>query len=107
MADNNYMVVYVSNESEEPWLQVEEGFVATPYEPYYKKKISFNIGEPLRSLPNGVCDEIRNNKGQWELVRRVHKVVLDGSEIWTRYERWDTTNTMQFYLDYCVTLYLL
>ena len=102
--DNNYMVVYVSNESEEPWLQVEEGFVATPYEPYYKKKISFNIGEPLRSLPNGVCDEIRNNKGQWELVRRVHKVVLDGSEIWTRYERWDTTNTIQFYLDYSTGL---
>ena len=102
--DNNYMVVYVSNESEEPWLQVEEGFVATPYEPYYKKKISFNIEEPLRSLPNGVCDEIRNNKGQWELVRRVHKVVLDGSEIWTRYERWDTTNTMQFYLDYSTGL---
>ena len=34
------------------------------FEPYYKKKISFNIGEPLRSLPNGVCDEIRNNNGQ-------------------------------------------
>lgn len=54
----------------------------TSYEPFYEKKISFNIGEPLRSLPNGVCDEIRNNKGQWELVRRVHKVVLDGSEGW-------------------------
>ena len=53
-----------------------------PYEPYYKKKISFNIGEPLRSLPNGVCDEIRNNNGQWELVRKIGKVVLDGSEGW-------------------------
>lgn len=82
----------------------EEGSLKTSYEPYYKKKISFNIGEPLRSLPNGVCDEIRNNKGQWELVRRVHKVVLDGSEIWTRYERWDTTNTIQFYLDYSTGL---
>ena len=39
-------------------------FNPTPYEPYYKKKISFNIGEPLRSLPNGVADEIRNNNGQ-------------------------------------------
>lgn len=54
----------------------------TPYEPYYKKKISFNIGEPLRSLPNGICDEIRNNNGQWELVRKIGKVVLDGSEGW-------------------------
>ena len=54
------------------------------YEPYYKKKISFNVGEPLRSLPNGVCDEIRNSNGQWELVRRVGRVVLDGSENWQR-----------------------
>ena len=54
------------------------------YEPYYKKKISFNIGEPLRSLPNGVCDEIRNNNGQWELVRRVGKTILDG-QTWRVY----------------------
>ena len=58
-------------------------FNPTPYEPYYKKKISFNIGEPLRSLPSGVCDEIRNNNGQWELIRRVGKVVLDGSDLIT------------------------
>ena len=55
----------------------------------YEKKISFNIGEPLRSLPNGVCDEIRNNKGQWELVRRTAKVVLNGSETWINsYSSW-------------------
>ena len=58
-------------------IQIEEGVESTTYESYYKKKISFNIGEPLRSLPNGVCDEIRNNNGQWELVRRVRKTVLD------------------------------
>ena len=51
------------------------------YEPYYKKKISFNIGEPLRSLPNGVCDEITRDE---KLIRRVGKIVLDGNEkeIW-------------------------
>ena len=63
-------------------IQIEEGIESTTYESYYKKKISFNIGEPLRSLPNGVCDEIRNNNGQWELVRRVGKVVFDGTEKW-------------------------
>ena len=36
----------------------------TDYITPYKKKISFNIEESLRSLPNGVCDEIRNNNGQ-------------------------------------------
>ena len=45
-------------------IQLEIDSASTSYEPYYKKKISFNIGEPLRSLPNGVCDEIRNNNGQ-------------------------------------------
>ena len=70
-------------------VQLEMSTVATSYEPYYKKKISFNIGEPLRSLPNGVCDEIRNNNGQWELVRKTAKVIFDGSEIWSK----DTHNT--------------
>ena len=70
-------------------MQLEYSTNPTTYEPYYKKKISFNIGEPLRSLPNGVCDEIRNNNGQWELVRKTAKVIFDGSEIWSK----DTHNT--------------
>lgn len=63
-------------------MQLEYSTNPTTYEPYYKKKISFNIGEPLRSLPNGVCDEIKNNNGQWELVRRVEKTVFNGNEDW-------------------------
>lgn len=59
-------------------VQLEMSTVATSYEPYYKKKISFNIGEPLRSLPNGICDEIRNNNGQWELIRRTGCTQVDG-----------------------------
>ena len=67
-----------------------------PYEPYYKKKISFNIEESLRSLPNGVCDEIRNNNGQWELVRRVGKVILNGSEV--GWANWSVANGGGYYL---------
>ena len=63
-------------------IQIEEGTKITPYEPYYENHISFDIGAPLMSLPNGVCDEIRNNNGQWELVRRVDKTVCNGSEQW-------------------------
>lgn len=48
----------------------------TDYIAPYKKKISFNIEESLRSLPNGVCDEIVGDK----LVRRVGKIVFDGSQ---------------------------
>lgn len=62
---------------------IEESDYAPSYEVNNKKKISFNIGEPLRSLPNGVCDEIRNNNGQWELVRRISKEIINGSESWT------------------------
>ena len=63
-------------------IQLEIDSTSASYEPYYKKKISFNIRESLRSLPNGVCDEIRNNNGQWQLIRKVGKVVLNGSENW-------------------------
>lgn len=59
-------------------MQLEYSTTSTTYEPYYKKKISFNIGEPLRSLPNGICDEIRNNNGQWELIRRTGCTQVDG-----------------------------
>ena len=79
-----------------PWFRLDKGNVYknfviklqiqhqanTSYEPYYKKKISFNIGEPLRSLPNGVCDEIRNNNGQWELVRRTFKKIVNSNNNW-------------------------
>ena len=61
-------------------IQIEEGTKITPYEPYYENHISFDIGAPLMSLPSGVCDEIRNNNGQWELIRRVEKVVIDGTD---------------------------
>lgn len=80
-------------------VQLEMSTVATPYEPYYKKKISFNIGEPLRSLPNGICDEIRNNNGQWELVRKIGKVILDGSEQWRIATGNNNNNTMYWNVD--------
>ena len=37
-----------------------------------------NMPIPLRSLPNGVCDEVVGNK----LIQRVGKIILDGSENW-------------------------
>ena len=77
-------------------IQIDNYCSNVEYEPYYKKKISFNIGEPLRSLPNGVCDEIRNNNGQWELVRRVGKVILNGSEV--GWANWSVADGGGYYL---------
>lgn len=61
-----------------PNIQIEEGTVETEYQPYQESEIEYQLGEPLRSLPNGVCDSIENNK----VIRRVGKVILNGSEDW-------------------------
>ena len=42
-------------------------------------KTQILLDEPLMRLPNGVCDEITRDG---KLIRRVGKVVLDGSEKW-------------------------
>ena len=64
-------------------------------EPYFGKESEFKrqyiqskhhkteilLDEPLRKLPNGVCDEIVGNK----LIKRVGKVTFNGSENWLKY----------------------
>lgn len=63
-----------SANTEKRIIQVEEGTVATSYEPYREPvATNINLPIPLRSLPNGTCDTIEGNK----LVQRVGKVVLD------------------------------
>lgn len=59
-------------------LQIEEGTTATPYEPYQESIVSYKLSEPLRRLPNGVCDEIVDGK----VIRRVGKRTFNGSENW-------------------------
>lgn len=56
-------------------IQLKEG-IKSPYEPYSIKDLE-PITE-LRSLPNGTFDEIIGDK----LIRRVEKVVFDGTENW-------------------------
>ena len=43
------------------------------------------LTEPLRSLPNGASDEILEDGTE---IRRVGKIVLDGSEAWTNNGPW-------------------
>lgn len=45
-----------------------------------KKEISLN--EPLRGLPNGVCDKFVKQGGKWYVERNCGEVVLDGTEVW-------------------------
>ena len=60
-------------------IQIEEGTTGTTYTPYIEDKTQILLDEPLMRLPNGVCDEITRDG---KLIRRVGKVVLDGSEKW-------------------------
>ena len=62
-----------------PMLEIQENDpTSTPYEPYKETTYSYILGEPLRSLPNGVCDEIDLEKGI--VTRRVGKYTFTGDE---------------------------
>lgn len=75
-------------------LQIEENTVATSYEPHESSTTQIILQEPLMQLPNGVADEILENGS---VVRRVGKVVLDGSEIWSINGGFEQPNTLAFY----------
>lgn len=60
-------------------IQVSEGTSITSYEPYQESTQELQLTEPLRSLPNGACDEILVNGDE---IRRVVRYVLNGSENW-------------------------
>lgn len=57
-------------------FQFEEGSVATTYIEPKQHKAEILLDEPLRSLPNGVCDEIIGN----QLIRKVGSLFINGSE---------------------------
>lgn len=56
------------------YVQVEYGSTATPYTPYKEHRI--NIPYPMRSLPNGVCDEIKDGFH----IQRVGTYTFTGNE---------------------------
>ena len=81
-------------------IQLEKGDTQTPYEPYQESTYSYILEEPLRSLPNGVADTIEGNK----VIRRVGKVVLDGSEnIVDGVDDVGFVNTKQFFVNINLT----
>ena len=50
--------------------------------PYNIQVKTIDIKEPLRSLPNGTCDEIKNDNEATKLIRKITKISLNGSENW-------------------------
>lgn len=60
-------------------IKLELGSVATPYTPYKEDRI--NIPYPMRSLPNGVCDKIKENIYQ----PNIKIISLTGNEAFGRH----------------------
>ena len=93
MGGTNNTILYVRIKRSNLETEDINGFKAylseNPLEVYYElaepviselpfSDITYKLNEPLRSLPNRICDTIEENK----LVQRVGKVVLDGNEDW-------------------------
>ena len=60
-------------------------------------KTEILLDEPLRSLPNGICDEIVDNK----LIRRVGKATLTGEEGW--WSNWTNVSFFEWFSNLRIT----
>ena len=82
-------------------IYVEEFPSDTTYEPHKSNTTKIPLLSPLRSLPNGVCDELIINrmKKKATLIQRIKTVTLDGSsdERWTGYNDDSARVTQGFY----------
>ena len=58
--------------------QLERGSSITAFEKYKGNVTTIPLSEPLRSLPNGVCDTYKNGV----VTRRVGKIIFTGEENW-------------------------
>lgn len=58
-------------------IQIEEGSIATSYEPYKTNILSTPEEVVLRSLPNGVCDTLNVETGEY--VQRIGEVVKNNA----------------------------
>lgn len=83
--DAYYMYVYYSSDGTHTEVQIEEGEISTPYEPY-QESVAY-IDEELRSLPNGVRDSVDNGT----LFRNTREYILQAGDIVTN----DNLTTVQ------------
>ena len=74
----------ISNLLFKPMIRLSS-IIDDTYEPYQSASLLFQLDQPLRSLPNGVKDELVIENGRTKIIKRIGKVVLDGSddENWT------------------------
>lgn len=89
---NPYVSIYPSNETsvqkflERFDIQAEYGEIATPYEPYTEQTVQIVLDEPLRGI--GDYKDMLTKDG---VVRKIKRIVLDGSENWVIHKEKETT----------------
>lgn len=68
------------------------------YEPYKedKKDILLPFANGLKSLPNGVSDEIKYISTKYKINKKIKMRVLDGTEDWKKSSDSDRSNTLNF-----------
>lgn len=75
----HYIHLYTEND-DSLYAQIEEGVVSTTIEPYKSNITTFTSNDDeiivLRSLPNGVCDTLNVETGEY--VQRIGEIVFDG-----------------------------
>lgn len=66
-------------------IMLEKGTQATTYELYQESTLNIDLqGNELCSLPNNVKDELVIENGRAKIIKRVGKVVLNGTENWLK-----------------------
>ena len=77
-------------------IQIIEGIEDLPYINPLRFNQNIYLKEPLRSLPDGTCDELIGNK----IIRRIGKTILDEKLNWEYNSELNETNTCRFKLDF-------
>ena len=96
----------VTNDVDFDTFQIEEGSVATSYEPHKSSILSLPEEVVLRSLPNGVCDTFNTRTGEY--IQRIGELVLDGvtgRQVWQLDGTNEATGISGFYLANSMTSY--
>lgn len=80
--NNCYYVRNTFGNSLEENFQIEEGTVATPYEPYQEDKLTILSSVQLEKVGD-VRDRIIEKDGVWGVEKNVDTAILNGNEVWS------------------------
>lgn len=101
VSKNQYVSVHPPNETAVQKLlnrfdiQVEEGTVATDYEPYKEQSVQIALNEPLRGV-----GEYKDTITKDGVVRKIKRIVFDGSED----EKWGLSREHENHINFALVI---